>query len=207
MVGVLLPSADLDLLERAEAKAFERFWGKNMSELQKISPQEVREFAGEFRELLYSMPFQIPQNIIFLGRAVGILSGMCTGLDPQFNVWDHLAPYAQKLIADEAKNNGEFWVDELKVLARSFLSVPVKMDSILAKLERGDISVRSPEILHQVSRLEGAIRQVTGAILFAALLLGGIELSIAGHELPGNILFGGAALSLLWTIFAGRQKG
>ena len=114
MVGFLLPSADLNLLERAEAKAFERFWGKNMSELQKISPQEVREFAGEFRELLYSMPFQIPHDIIFLGRAVGILSGMCTGLDPQFNVWEHLAPYAQKLIADEAKNNGEFWMDELK---------------------------------------------------------------------------------------------
>src|SRR5204862_7257732 len=33
MMGVLLPSVNLELLERAEAKIFERFWGKTMTEL------------------------------------------------------------------------------------------------------------------------------------------------------------------------------
>ncbi|HEX7973630.1 MAG TPA: AarF/UbiB family protein, partial [Anaerolineales bacterium] len=89
-LGVLLPTADLLLLEKAEAKLFEQFWGKNMTELSHIDPGEVREFLGEFRELLYALPFQVPHDIIYLGRAVAILSGMCTGLDPSFNVWDHL---------------------------------------------------------------------------------------------------------------------
>ncbi len=98
-MGVLLPSADLGLLEKAEAKAFERFWGKNMTELSQIDISELREFMSEFRELLYSLPFQVPSDMLFLARAVGILSGMCTGLDPDFNVWDQLAPYAEKLIS------------------------------------------------------------------------------------------------------------
>jgi predicted unusual protein kinase regulating ubiquinone biosynthesis (AarF/ABC1/UbiB family) len=63
MIGVLLPSADLSLLERAEAVAFERFWGKNMSELQKISFQEAREYLGEFRQLIYTCRSR-SQNLI-----------------------------------------------------------------------------------------------------------------------------------------------
>jgi len=41
-----------------------------------IDVREMRDLAEEFRELIYEMPFQVPQNIIFLARCVGILSGM-----------------------------------------------------------------------------------------------------------------------------------
>ena len=88
LLGVLLPHANLALLEKAEAQAFERFWGKSIAELREISFEEMHEFAIEFRELMYTMPFQIPQDLILLGRALAILSGMCTGLNPGFNVWD-----------------------------------------------------------------------------------------------------------------------
>ena len=95
MMDMLLPNADLELLERMGSEAFDRFWGKDMTELNEISFKELEDFSGEFRDIIYDMPFQVPQNVIFLGRCVGILSGICTGLDPKFNVWDHLSPYAQ----------------------------------------------------------------------------------------------------------------
>lgn len=205
-VGVLLPSADLNLLEKAEAKAFERFWGKNMSELQEITIGEVREFLGEFRQLVYSMPFQVPHNIIFLARAVSILSGMCTGLDPHFNVWEHLTPYAQKLIADEARNSPEFWLDELKTLGRSLLTVPIKMDAMLGKMERGEIAVQAPQVVEEVDHLERALRGVAGAVVFAALLLGGVLIHLAGPSILGDVLLWGAGLSLIWTIFISRRR-
>jgi len=104
-LGVLLPGADLKLLEAAEAKLFDRFWGMSMSELRNINHVEMRQFAMQFRELLYEMPFQLPHNLLLLGRTAAILSGMCTGLDPHFNLWDQVAPYAQKLIANEATSN------------------------------------------------------------------------------------------------------
>jgi predicted unusual protein kinase regulating ubiquinone biosynthesis (AarF/ABC1/UbiB family) len=199
-LGVLLPSADLDLLERAEAEAFERFWGKSMSELQKISPREVTDFVSEFRELVYTMPFQVPYDLLYLGRTVAILSGMCTGLDPDFNVWENLAPYARKLIAEEGSAGREFWLDEIRNLTRSLLGVPVKMDRMLASIERGEVSVRTPEVSKQVNRLESALRQVRTAILFAALLLGGIQLYLAGQTIFGQILIAGAGLCLLWVV-------
>ncbi len=161
-LGVLLPSADVELLEKAEAEAFDRFWGMNMTELSKISPKEIREFANEFRELLFEMPFQVPHDIIFLARTVGILSGMCTGLDPDFNLWDHLVPFAKKLIAEEARPTSAILLKEAETLVRSLVSVPRKLDTMLSKMERGDIAVKAPEISRQVEHLEHAILRVRG---------------------------------------------
>jgi predicted unusual protein kinase regulating ubiquinone biosynthesis (AarF/ABC1/UbiB family) len=206
MLGMVLPTANLDLLEQAETEIFQRFWGKNMSELQQISPQQVAEFAGQFRELVYTLPFQVPHDIIYLARAVGILSGMCTGLDPQFNVWESLAPYARKLVSEEASTGREYWLEEVRTLARSLLTVPTKMDRILSRIESGDVSVRAPEVSRQVSRLETAIRRVTAAILFSALLLGGIQLYLGGQVVFGQILMAGAGVCLLGMILA-RPKG
>jgi predicted unusual protein kinase regulating ubiquinone biosynthesis (AarF/ABC1/UbiB family) len=68
MLGLLLPNADLSLLKQAEEKIFDRFWGKDMSELRQIGYDELGELAYEFRELLYSMPFQIPEDFILIRK-------------------------------------------------------------------------------------------------------------------------------------------
>ena len=206
ILGVLLPGADLSLLEKAEAKLFDRLWGKTMTELREISPEEVFEFASEFRELLYTLPFQIPHDLIYLGRTVSILSGMCTGLYPDFNLWEHMGPYAQKMIVEEARTERQNWLSELESLGRAFLSVPKKMDSILGKMERGEIAVSAPEVTQKVSQLERAVRQVAGGIIFMGLLLGGIQLYLGGQDLFGRILLAGAGLSLVWVIAYGLGK-
>ena len=200
MMGILLPTADLDMLEKAEARVFEQFWGRNMTELSQISMDEIHEFTGEFRELIYSMPFQVPHDFIFLARAVGILSGMCTGLDPQFNVWNHLAPFAEKLIAEEAVGNWEFWLDEAKSFLGSIVSLPVKMDRMLAKMDRGEFAVRAPEIVKQLKHLESTFHRITGGIVFAAFLLGGIQLYLSNYYIFADILFAGAFISLIWVL-------
>jgi predicted unusual protein kinase regulating ubiquinone biosynthesis (AarF/ABC1/UbiB family) len=205
MMDVLLPGADLELIERAETKAFERFWGKNMTELTSISFDEIREFTEEFRELLYEMPFQVPQNLIFLGRAVGILSGMCTGLDPQFNLWEHLAPYARKLISEEIKDGRESWLAELESLARALLIMPKRVDLLLTKMESGEFAVRAPELSQQVQHLENALRQVAAGIVFTGTLLGGIQLYLGGRPLLAGVIACFSLTSLIWLLRAGRK--
>jgi predicted unusual protein kinase regulating ubiquinone biosynthesis (AarF/ABC1/UbiB family) len=97
-LGMILPGADLKLIEQAEAQVFDRFWGMSMSELRKTNPDELRKFAHQYRDLIFSMPFQVPNDLIMLARTMAILSGMCTGLNPDFNLWNQVAPYARKLI-------------------------------------------------------------------------------------------------------------
>ena len=206
MMDMLLPYADLALLEKMEARAFERFWGKSMNELTQLSIQEMRDFADEFRELLFDMPFQVPQNMIFLARCVGILSGMCTGLDPHFNLWDHIVPFAQKLIADEAKASIEVWLAELEKLVHALVGIPQKMDAVLSKMERGELVIRDTEAIQEVQKLRNNFRQVAGGIIFASLLLGGIQLFLGDQFIFSGILLTGAFIALIGTLFSGRQK-
>ncbi len=205
-LDVLLPNADLKLIEQAGTKAFERFWGKNMDELRKMDTKELHKFTGEYRELMYAMPFQIPQDIIFLARAVGILSGMCTGLDKEFNVWDHIAPYAKKLLVDDGKRSSDIWLEEAKQIVGALLLMPKKVDNTLARIERGDIAVRTPEMNLQAARIEKALRQLGWGVIFAALLLGGVQLFIAGHSVFGFVLLVGSGVSLMWVILLGMKR-
>lgn len=199
MMDLLLPNADLARLEQMESRVFDQFWGKNMTELTSVSREEMQDLANEFRDLIYEMPFQVPQNVIFLGRCVGILSGMCTGLDPQFNLWEHLAPYARKIMAEEAGSSWQSWLAEAEKLARTVLVLPLRLDGALGRLERGEIAMRVPELTNQVRRLTRATRGLSSGIVFAALLLGAIQLYLGGQVL----LAGGAfILGMIFFIYA-----
>ncbi len=201
MLGVLLPDADLTLIEQAEAVAFNRFWGKNMSELTNIDYREIRELMGQFRELVYSLPFQVPEDLVFLGRTVSILSGMCTGLDPEFNVWEAIAPYAQKLITEETANGRAAWLDTLIQFAQRAVQLPARTESMLDKMERGQLVVRDRQLSDQVHHLEKSVRKGGAAILFAALLLGGIQLYLAGQAGFGIFLLVLSGLVFLWILW------
>jgi predicted unusual protein kinase regulating ubiquinone biosynthesis (AarF/ABC1/UbiB family) len=199
-LGFLLPEADLSVLEQAEAEAFQRFWGKSMQELQEIDHQELLEFASEFRELMYTMPFQIPQDLLLLGRALAILSGMCTGLDPAFNVWERVRPYAERLVKSEISSNWDYWLKELELLLRSLLSTPRKMEAVLDRLDQGELKVQVPELQNHLVGIDRNLQRLTGAIVFAAMLLGGVQLLLSGQLESGGILMGAALITLVVLI-------
>lgn len=189
MLDVLLPGADLNLLKKAEEKAFERFWGKSMSELRNFSPAEAHEFVKEFRELVYTMPFQVPHDLIHLARTVAILSGMCTGLDPEFNLWTHLAPYAQKLVASEVGSQGKAWLNELGALVQKLIQMPARVDGIISQLERGEMEVRNHQLEERVRQLRRAVQWMAIAIFFTAFLLAGTQFILGGREVVGYALW------------------
>jgi predicted unusual protein kinase regulating ubiquinone biosynthesis (AarF/ABC1/UbiB family) len=203
-MGVLLPSADTELLEQAERQLFERFWGMSMSELRKVNHREMRNFAHQFRDLMYEMPFQLPHNLLLLGRTVAILSGMCTGLDPDFNVWEEIAPYAQKLVADEVGSGWEVWLDEIGDLVKELIALPVQTGRVLTQLERGELNVNIPQVSRQLFQLERVMNRLVGSVVFAAFLVGGVFLYLGRAVTLSYVFWGFALLFLLWIIFFSR---
>jgi hypothetical protein len=57
-----------------------------------------------------------------------------------------------------------------------------------------------------VERLELAVRRMVGGMIFAALLVGGVQLYLAGELLFGGVMLAGAALALGWVALAGRGR-
>lgn len=204
ILGVLLPNADLDRIAQAEQKIFDRLWGLNMRQLAGVGYQEMRQFAREFSDVLYEMPFQVPQDLIYVARAMGILSGMCTKLHPEFNPWTALAPFAQKLAAEELSLSAGNFADQILRLGRLLLDLPRMAEGFLKQAERGELQVRAApdeeaRRLHQ--RLEGAIQLIAIAIVFATLVGAGTILTLNEERafgLVGYTMAGIGFVVFLW---------
>jgi len=206
MLDMLLPGADVRLIEQAEAQVFDRFWGLSMQEIRGISSDEIRDFAHQYRDLMLSMPFQVPQNLLYLARTVAILSGMCTGLDPDFNLWLQLAPYARKLVEEEAASGIDYWLDELGEMLQTLLALPGQTSRVLSQAEGSGLLVRSPQVSREVRSLIRSVDRLTGGIVFTALLISGVMLVNAGNTTYGSGMLGASGLTFLWVLFGNRGK-
>ncbi len=110
--GLLLPGADLARLEEVQTELFDRYRGITMRQARDIMMDQWHDLAREYRDLLYDMPFQIPTDLLFVGRAIAILSGMATALDPDFDPWQAIAPFAEQLAKEEVGGNWRGWLAE-----------------------------------------------------------------------------------------------
>jgi len=205
-MGVLLPTADTKLLDLAVAQVFDRFGGMAMSDLRTISHKEMRDIGLQFRELLVSMPFQLPENLLLLGRTLAVLSGMCTGLNPEFNLWTSITPYAATLVSDEGGRGG-LWstvAAEGTKIVQSLVALPGRVDRILTLVERGDLSVKTPMLDLRIRALDRSVRRIPMAIVFAALLLAGAVLYPAEPTLA-KVLMAVSVLPLIGTLRRGPR--
>jgi len=155
---------------------------------------------------MYEMPFQIPHNLLLLGRTVAILSGMCTGLDPDFNLWNQLSPFARKLISEEATSNWNMWFNELGDFAKTIFAIPARTGRVLDQIESGNLEVHMPRVAQQISHLERAIYKLAGSLIFGAVFIGGIVLYNAENILAGSLLLGTSLIALVWTVFFARGR-
>ncbi|MCK5646715.1 MAG: AarF/ABC1/UbiB kinase family protein [Anaerolineales bacterium] len=197
-LGMILPGANLDRIREAEAMMFDRFWGMSMQDLTSIDMREMHNFAREYRDLLYEMPFQLPSDLIFLGRCVAILSGMCTGLNPEFNLFKGLLPYATSILGEGGEVMEEV-VDWIKKLALLIAALPGRIDSVLGKLETGDLVVTakpSPGFERRLKTLTRAVNRLVAAVVFLGLLLSGTLLYLGDNVILGGVFLGFSILSL-----------
>ncbi len=200
-LDVLLPGADTNLLEKATARMFESFWGKTTPEMMNMHHDEALKFAYEFRGLMYEMPFQVPENMILLGRCVSILSGMCTGLDPNFNIWTNLAPYAQKMVQEDGGGAWRIVLQEIVSTLQVLATLPKKADALLNRIEQGRLEVYSPELLYRLRKVEKGENQLIKVILFATFMIGGIQLFLSGYQVFAGGLGMAALITLITLLF------
>ncbi len=204
-LDVLLPSADIKLIEMASMQVFDRFGGMSMGDLRQIDHAEMMSFGLQFRELMLNLPFQLPENLLLLGRSVAILSGMCTGLDPAFNVWSSITPYADKLISDEGGSTWDTLLSEGTKILQTVVALPGRADRVLTLMERGEFNVQTPLLDLRVRRLERSVGRVAMALVFAALLIAGAILYPAEPTLA-KVLMVASVVPLLRSMMGGRGR-
>ena len=208
-LGFFVPGADLELIERATEQVFARFYGMTTAEVMRMDRRELRSFVHQFRDLLFELPFQIPQDYIYLARSAGILSGMCSNLYPEINYWTLLEPYAQKILQEEIAGGGlGEWLARATDLLGLLVRLPTEADRFLSKALASELEVKitpSRELEHDIRRLTGATDRLVWGVIFAALLIAGVQWITSGFTLLGTVALAASVLALFGVILSGRR--
>ncbi|QYF74479.1 AarF/ABC1/UbiB kinase family protein [Cryobacterium sp. PAMC25264] len=202
-LGVLLPSAETTELEKAMKQLFARFGGMGFAELREVDPREFRDFAIQFGDVVRALPFQLPENFLLIIRAMSLTSGVCSSLNPAFNLWDSVEPYASQLIRDEGGNVVQDFGKQALENAGIAWRLPKRLDGLVTRFEDGTVAVSSPGLERRVARLERTVTRAVSALLFGALLIAGAVLR-ADDAVLGAVLMIGSVLPLLHALFSGR---
>ena len=205
-LGVIMPGADLDRVEEAIRVVFDRLWGLNMAQLRQVGYTDMLEVARQFNDLLYTLPIQVPQDFVYLARALSILGGMCTGLDPAFNPWAAVQPYAQRLVENESAGAVETIAAEMGDLFNRLLRLPRQAETLINRAERGELRVQmkpSRDFQFQVNRLETALNQLVIGLVFASAVLASTILYVSDQQTCGSVGFVVSAVCLVLLLVRG----
>ncbi len=199
-LGFILPGTDTRPLERALYILIDRYYGLSVREFANIDMDEMLAMAYELRDLIYEFPFQIPIDFVLLARAMGILEGLCAGLDPDFNGFVVAEPYVKQLMTMELAEERltDRAIKEVQGLATLLWRLPRELERFLTESTRGELEVRvapTRELDRLVGRLERSVNRLMEIIAFAGFLLSGVLLLISGSRELGWLFLGLAFLT------------
>jgi predicted unusual protein kinase regulating ubiquinone biosynthesis (AarF/ABC1/UbiB family) len=183
--GILLPGADLKRLEEATADMFQRLWGVRMGQVKDLAEQEMKYFLNEYRDIVYEAPFQFPADMLFIMRAMGILSGMATNLDPEFDPFAETIPFAERLASAQFRQDWQGWGQELIKIGQFVFKLPAQMDDILTQTQRGSLTVQAslaPDARKMIERLERTIMRMVWTVVSVGVLFVGSKFFVDDDE-------------------------
>ncbi len=157
-----------------------------------------------YRDVIFEAPFQFQADTLFIMRAVGILAGMATCLDPNFDVWSKTIPYAERYAREKLKINLSQWYHMAEQMGQKLLRMPSRLDRALVRIERGDLVVQSalsPGARKAIQRLERAITRLVWMVGAMGCLLAGTL--VTGQKMSPALsgpLFGASILMFLISL-------
>jgi predicted unusual protein kinase regulating ubiquinone biosynthesis (AarF/ABC1/UbiB family) len=201
-LGMILPGTDRKPIVQALSIILRHTYDRSQRELTNM---DVEQIFGQTEHLVRDMPFQIPQNLIYLGRAVSLVSGIVTGLHPDINLFAEIQPFAQQLINRERRESS--WTDALQRELTSYgqiaATLPRQMDAYFKAANRGEIQMQVDlgRLERSMRRVERATNRLAGAIAAAGLFVGGVLLRINDIVPEAQWAWGAAAAVLIWAIW------
>jgi predicted unusual protein kinase regulating ubiquinone biosynthesis (AarF/ABC1/UbiB family) len=201
-LNMILPGADKRPIVQAVQIMLRHSFNRTMREMSNIDVEAIFE---ETRDIVYDLPFQIPQDLLYFGRALSMVAGLSTEICPDINLFQELRPFARMLM-DQERGNGS-WPEqvqkELRELGQILIALPRQMDSYYKAANRGELSTRS-----DFSRLERGMRRVerstdrlAGGMMATGLFLGGVQLRTRGFQRESDRAWVAAAAAILWALW------
>ena len=196
--GVLLPGADLRQVEDMTSALLDRYAGSFLAQMKDVDLIDYATFLADYEELLYETPFQFQADLLFVFRALGILSGMVTRIDPQLSPLSRAKPLAMQLIRAEYQPS----LDGLVKNTVDLLRLPSILTTIVDSIQRGRYRGQTeltPASAKKIESLARSIARLAWIVTGGGLVLTGIVFMTAIPQirlLPGAVPAGAVLLAV-----------
>lgn len=206
-LNMILPGADRRAIKTAIETMLRYSFNRTVRELTNL---DVEAIMVETKDLIYDLPFQIPQDLLYLGRALSMVAGLATEIYPDINLFQELRPFAQAMLAQEQRNGN--WVEklqqELTELGQILIGLPRQMDAYYRAANRGELQTRSDlsRLERSMKRVERATDRLMGGMLATGLFLGGVQLRTRGLEREANRAWWAAAAAIVWALWPRNER-
>lgn len=195
-IAVTRKPVDRLLLQRDFQRLVSGFHGKPLKEIA-FGAMNTDALAIVRRYYL-----QLPSSYSNLFQTIVMLEGICTQLDPDYNLVELITPYTKKLIFKQ--HSGESFLRRLGEVSTDWahlgMTLPQQLQRILNAIERGQIEVGlrpatfDPVVLHT----ERMVNRLVLGVLVAALIIGLAIVLVVYHPAVNqqwlDLLFGFAFL-------------
>ncbi|HMO58166.1 MAG TPA: AarF/ABC1/UbiB kinase family protein [Roseiflexaceae bacterium] len=204
-LGMILPGIDRRPIVLALEVILHYTYDRTQRELTNL---DVERIFDQTEHLVRDLPFQIPQDLIYLGRSIGLVSGIVTGLNPDINLFAETQPFAQEMLDRERRESD--WLatlrDEATSLGQILLTLPRQMDAYYKSANRGDIQMRLDlsRLERSMRRVEHATGRLAGGIVATGLFVGGVLLQINDFASEATWAWGAALVAILWAFWPRR---
>jgi predicted unusual protein kinase regulating ubiquinone biosynthesis (AarF/ABC1/UbiB family) len=126
---------------------------------------DLRRMDISFRQL--TSTFQVPKDWVLLERTLILLLGLCTHLDRTMNPMSVIRPYLEEFVLGKDRDWSGLLRSSLKDVALAAATIPEALNRLLARANRGDLEVRTPDVRLAANLVYAAMRQLIFA-LFAS---------------------------------------
>jgi predicted unusual protein kinase regulating ubiquinone biosynthesis (AarF/ABC1/UbiB family) len=177
----------------------------------KVDPQkgfenllDLRRMDIGLREL--SGAFQIPRDWVLLERALLLLTGVCTQLDPEMNPMDVVRPYLNEFVFGN-RDWTQIALEAAKDMALRAMTLPEELHKYLSKSVRGEIEVRVRGMTDSARLIYAAAHQLVYAAAAIAFGMAALQLFLTGHESAARAcLAGTGVMSLMFVVSAALAR-
>jgi predicted unusual protein kinase regulating ubiquinone biosynthesis (AarF/ABC1/UbiB family) len=136
-MGTLSPEADRQVMGDVMELAIADARGED------IEQYRVNQIIEQVENTIYEFPLRLPRNLALVLRVATVVEGVCVTLDPEFDfisvATDYLTEegYREESIKQFLEGAG----DQVQQSAKSLVTVPPKLERVLDRVERENVTV------------------------------------------------------------------
>lgn len=192
-IGTPTKKINMEAYKAEVALLSERYLGKQLRDI---------EISAMIRDLVRGgtkFGIEIPTDFVMMGKSLMTIEGIGKELDPEFDVFEESRPLFSELLRKRysPERMGNELLRRIERLGGAGYKVPQQVEEVLDDLRLGRLNVQSLDPQRAAATDKLGRRLLTGA-LSASCILGGSLLVAAQKDNLGYVLFGCAAVIILY---------